>query len=297
MKDTQREFPANSSWPLNGTTQGGEDKDAQKEFPANGSSSWPFASTVQNTPVKVPPMLADDTDRHRRVSSKSSASIAKKAAVSPVKQSAEMKMAVLLQERCRQVCLSIFFRNQAKIQSLGITSSIAGEGKSFIAMMIANLLAGDIDKPITLLECTWENPTLHKHYGLQQTPGLAEWLRGECRREDICYRIRPNLTVIPAGSAGKDAVRLLQRMQEDKLSDEFLHSDGILIVDLPPVVTSAYGPLAASLVDSLIFVVHAGVTTETIASEAYAQLDGLPVYGVVFNQVESRMPRWIRQLF
>ena len=206
-------------------------------------------------------------------------------------------MAALLQERCRQLCLSIFFRNQLNIQSLGITSSIVGEGKSFIAMMIANSLARDVDKPITLLECNWENPSLHKHYGVPQTPGLAEWVRGECRREQISYKIRPNLTVVPAGSASTDAVRLLQRMREDKLSDTFLHTGGILIADLPPVVSSAYGPLAASLFDSLIFVVHAGVTTELIASEAYAQLDGLPVYGVVFNQVESRIPRWIRQLF
>ncbi len=296
MKDTQKEFPTKSSWPLNGSMPGGEDKDKQKEFSTNGS--WPFASTVQDTSVKIPPTLADDTDRHRWIRPNSSVSISKKAVTPPsVKQSAEMKMAALLQERCRQICLSIFFRNQTKIQSLGITSSIAGEGKSFIAMMIANSLARDVDKPITLLECNWENPTLHKHYGLQETPGLAEWLRGECRREDICHRIRPNLTVIPAGSAGRDAVRLLQRMQEDKLSDAFLHSDGILIVDLPPVATSAYGPLAASLVDSLIFVVHVGVTGEPVASEAYSRLEGLPIYGVVFNHVESRMPRWIRQLF
>lgn len=212
------------------------------------------------------------------------------------KQLAEIQMVTLLQERCRQLGLTIFFGVDTKVQSLGLTSSIAGEGKSFLTIMMANILARDISNPITLLECNWEHPCFHEHFGIHPTPGLAEWLRGECDERSIRYQVNPNLTVIPAGNSRQDSVRLLQYMRKNHALDNFLHSDGLLLVDLPPVVTSAYGSLAASLVDSLVLVVHAGVTTEVLVAETCMQLKDLPIYGVILNQMESRIPRWLRRL-
>src|SRR4051794_41157086 len=37
----------------------------------------------------------------------------------------------ILREQCRQLCLSLFFREHAPVRSLGFTSSLNGEGKSF----------------------------------------------------------------------------------------------------------------------------------------------------------------------
>lgn len=196
-------------------------------------------------------------------------------------------------ERCRQLCLSIFFREQAPVRSLGFTSSLAGEGKTFLAMMAADVLASDSSKPVTLLECNWEHPCLHKHFGFSATPGLAEWLRGECDGTAICHRVDHNLTVIPAGDARRDAVKLLQQLRQIGISKAY---DGLLIVDLPAIVSTAYGSLAASIVESLVVVVHAGVTPDGMIAEACAQLKDVPVQGILLNQLESRIPRWIRRL-
>jgi Mrp family chromosome partitioning ATPase len=227
----------------------------------------------------------------------STPSVPEKAVTHSKQQLANLKMTAMLQERCRQLCLSIFFRNQTKIQSLGLTSSVAGEGKSFLSMMMANVLATDTFSPVTLLECNWENPGLHEQWGFSQTPGLAEWLRGECTRSEICHQVSSNLTVIPAGNGRRDAVRLLQLMREKSISDVFLQANGLLLIDLPPIVTTAYGALAASLVDSLLLVVHSGLTTELLVAETLTQLKDLPIYGVMLNQVDSCIPRGIRQLF
>jgi len=74
------------------------------------------------------------------------------------------------------------------------------------------------------------------------------------------------------------------------------HSGDLLIVDLPAIMTTAYGSLAASLVESLVVVVRAGVTPEAVIAETCMQLMDLPVQGVILNQLESRIPRWIRNL-
>lgn len=203
----------------------------------------------------------------------------------------------VLQERCRQLCLSLFFREHAPVRSLGFTSSMAGEGKSFLAIVMANILAKDVSDPVTLLECNWEHPCLHEHFGFAPTPGIAEWLRGECNETAIRHRIDTSLTVIPAGNGRRDAVKLIQKIRQKGILDLSTQSSNeLLIVDLPAIVTSAYGQLLASLLESLIIVVRAGATTDRMLAETCAQLKDSPVQGVILNQMESKIPRWIRQL-
>lgn len=201
-----------------------------------------------------------------------------------------------LRDRCRQVCLSLFYQNASSVRSLGITSAIEGEGKSFLANLTASSLAADSSDPITLIECNWERPVLHKQFGCALTPGLAEWMRGECDEEDITHKIGHNLSFIPAGDGERDAVRLLQQIRRHGLLNLFGRSNDLYVVDLPPILTSAYGSLAASIVDALIVVVRAGVTPDTVVGEACEQIKDLPVQGIVLNEVASRIPRWLRTL-
>ena len=158
-------------------------------------------------------------------------------------------MAQKIREQCRQLCVSLFFREQSPVRSLGFTSSLHGEGKSFLAMIAAAELAKDSPEPVTLLECNWEHPYFHTHFGFAPTPGLAEWLRGECSEMAIRHQISDNLTAIPAGDGRKDAVKLLQHIRQQNLLNIFGCVDESLIVDLPPIMTSAYGVLAASNVE------------------------------------------------
>jgi len=204
--------------------------------------------------------------------------------------------AQMIQERCRQLCLSLFFREHAPVRSLGFTSSLRGEGKSFMALLTADALAQESTDPVTLLECNWEQPCLYKHFGFSSTPGLAEWLRGECNEMDIRHKVYHNLTVIPAGNANGSTLKLLQQLRQMGLLDTFRRTNDLLVVDLPSIVASAYGSLAASLVDSLIIVVRAGVTPDAMIAEACTLLKDLPVNGILLNQVKSRIPRWIRQI-
>jgi len=286
MEETTKIAAINKTFILDTSASAPETPAVREEMSVDERDTIQIASAAFQLPVTPSPRPAPEK-----------AVVPSKAMVPSTKQLADLRMTKLLQERCRQLCLSIFFRNQTKIQSLGLTSSIAGEGTSFIAMMMANVLSRDISNPITLLECNWEHPGFHEYWGFSPTPGLAEWLRGECARSEICHQVGSNLTVIPAGDGRRDAVRSLQMMREKNIPDVFLHAGGVLLMDLPPIVTTAYGALAASLADTLLLVVHGGVTTELLVAEACTQLKDIPMYGVMLNQVDSCIPRWIRQLF
>lgn len=200
----------------------------------------------------------------------------------------------LLTDQCRQLCLSLFFRELDPVRSLGFTSSIGGEGKSFLALITAGVLAHDSINPVILVECNWEHPVLHEYFGIPATPGLAEWVRGTCDVKHISYQVERNLTVIPAGDGAQDAVKLLKRVQQHGLLKLFGHAN--VIVDLPPIITTGYGTLAAGLPESIVVVVRSQLTPDSMVGETCARLKEVPIHGIILNQEESRIPQWIRQL-
>ena len=202
----------------------------------------------------------------------------------------------MIQERCKQLCFSLFFRDNTPVRSVGFTSSIDGEGKSFLSLVTAQVLAHDTGEPVTLVECNWEHPTLHEYFGIPATPGLAELLRGSCSEDDIRYQVEDNLTIIPAGNGSQDSIKLLKPIQQVGLRNFFANKNGLFVVDLPPILTAGYGSLAASLLESLIIVVRAQITSDSMLAETYSLIKDLPVHGIILNQRESRIPHWIRQL-
>lgn len=203
----------------------------------------------------------------------------------------------MLQEQCRRLCLTLFTKGQSQtvVRSLGFTSSIGGEGKSFLAAVTAQLLSSDSLEPVTLVECNWDHPTLHETFGVPATPGLAEWLSGACDEQEIRYEVRDNLTIIPAGDGSREAVKLLRRIQQHGLQKVFKPNE-LIIFDLPAVITTSYGSLAASLVDTVVVVVRGDVTPGRMLVETCAQLKDVSIHGVILNQGRSRIPRWIRQI-
>lgn len=201
-----------------------------------------------------------------------------------------------LRTRCKQLGFSLFFNGPTSARSLGFASAIAGEGKTFLARLTAESMAEDSGFPVTLLECNWENPSLSSAYNLNPGFGLSDWLLGRCELSTIRRQVTNQLTVIPAGNGSYNATQLLRVFQQRGAYSVLAYPDEILIIDLPAVVTTAYGPLAARLADSLILVVHMGITPEPFVTEASHYLKDLQVHGVILNQVATRIPRWLRRI-
>jgi Mrp family chromosome partitioning ATPase len=229
----------------------------------------------------------------KKVKQKKTQSV-QKPAPAPSKRAQEE--AHLLRIRCKQLCVTTFFQSHTSIRSLGFTSSISGEGKSFLARLAAEVMAEDDSIPVTLLECNWENADFSTVFHLPQGPGLADWLRNDCNLSAIRHQVHPNLTVIPAGNSKNNAIGLLRTLQQHGVHDLLTQPNELLIVDLPAITTTPYGQLAASLFDSLILVVRMGVTPESFISEANSMLKDLPVEGIIFNQAKSVIPSWLRQI-
>lgn len=202
----------------------------------------------------------------------------------------------LIQNQCLKMSLGLFNRPQRITRSLGFTSSIPGEGKTFLASVTATALAERSHRAVTLLDCNWENPALHTQFNIPESPGLAEWLRGECDLSDIRHAVSTYLTVIPAGHASTDALALTERLRAIGVSAVASAPDELLIADLPSVLTTDYGALLPQVLDAILLVVRAGVTQEAYIAEANRELVDAPLEGTVLNATHSSIPRWILRL-
>jgi len=265
---------------------------AAKDHPAISGTEKKHVELEVELPTTIdqPVKQADPKKTHDK-----KATPTKPAKPTKSKQQDEANASMLL-ERCRHLCISLFYREHAPVRSVGFTSSIGGEGKSFLASITAQVLAHDSSQPVTLIECNWEHPTLHEHFDIPANPGLAEWLRGTCSEDDIRYQVERNLTVIPAGNGSYDAVKLLNQLSANGLQKAFTHPHELYIVDLPSILTTGYGSLAASLVEAVVIIVRAQVIPESMVVETCSQLDASSVHGIILNQVGSHIPRWLRQI-
>lgn len=117
-------------------------------------------------------------------------------------------------ESYKRLRTNIFFSLQNKDDNsgytIGITSSIRGEGKSTTSINTAYALA-ESGKHVILLECDMRLPVLAKNLGVKPEPGLSNFIVGLCSSEDAIINspVHPNLDVMTAGSIPPNPSELL----------------------------------------------------------------------------------------
>jgi protein-tyrosine kinase len=192
--------------------------------------------------------------------------------------------------------LPLFFAESDPVHTLGVTSAVAGEGKTLAALLVSHALATSSSRPVLLIECDWQRPTLGRDLSMPTAPGLSEWLSGTADRDEIRRTFMPNLTIITAGLGGADAMTALAEYHRPEFRERLADPDEIVILDLPSVLGSYFGPIAARLADSLMLVVRAGSTPASFVAQACEALKQMRVDGIILNQVQTRVPRWLQNL-
>jgi Mrp family chromosome partitioning ATPase len=186
--------------------------------------------------------------------------------------------------------------DQGLVPSIGITSAVSGEGRTTVATGVAAAMAADLDRSIVLVEVDLTHPGVHQLLGINPEPGLAEYLRGECALTEAVHQISDKLFVLPAGDGAKEAPNLIYRLARADLRARMSTTDALLVLDLPPVFTTSYGVLAASMAEALVFVVHAGSTTDEQVRESLTRLGENTVRSIVVNGYQPQLPGWLQSL-
>jgi tyrosine-protein kinase Etk/Wzc len=142
------------------------------------------------------------------------------------------------------------------------TSSISGEGKSFLSLNLGASLAL-LKRPTVILEMDLRMPRLHQSFDdIDNAVGITNYLYGEASLDEILRPVPgyPNYYIIPSGLLPPDPSELLSSPGLGRLIGELRDRFRYIIVDAPPIGIVTDAQVIAPLADSTLFVVRHNVT-------------------------------------
>ena len=169
-----------------------------------------------------------------------------------------------------------------------ITSSLPGEGKSFISSNLATAFAQTGESTL-LIDCDLRLGRVHKIFGLSNNKGLSNLLVGQnvvdCA-EYIKKTTIPNLYVIPRGTVPPNPSELLNSTNTKKIISFLRENFDRIIFDGVPINGLPDSLIMASLVDRVVLVTSVGYTKIDELNDAKKALEKIDanIAGVVVNR-------------
>jgi polysaccharide biosynthesis transport protein len=173
---------------------------------------------------------------------------------------------------------------------IGITSSLPNEGKSTIAVSLAQLIAHGGGRAI-LVDCDLRNPSLSRKLARTAKTGLLDVVAGKAGSDGVLWtEPTTGFTFLPATMSSRIAhsSEILASEPTRKLFDRLRESYDYVIVDLPPLAPVVDVRVMTNLVDSFVFVVEWGRTKMDVAQHALDNARGVyaNLLGVILNKAD-----------
>ena len=171
---------------------------------------------------------------------------------------------------------------KSPIQVLGVTSSVAGEGKTTTACLLAMVLSR-VDARVLLIDADLVRPRVAKSLGIAETSAVSSVLRGQKDLHAAVVPVRKNLDVLPALSDANAGDLLAKRF--GALLREARAAYDVVIVDAPPLIGTDVSAIVASHAEAIVVVVRAGTTMASLR-QALGVLNTLDVraMGLIGNR-------------
>ncbi|MBC7950078.1 MAG: polysaccharide biosynthesis tyrosine autokinase [Chitinophagaceae bacterium] len=211
------------------------------------------------------------------------------------------KDAVVIQEGKRTFIAEQFRRIRTSLAYLGIshagkkrvlvTSSLSGEGKSFIALNLSLSLAMT-GKKVILLELDLANPSLSNKLDVEYKQGVSNYLRGECEPEEVIKRTvaNNNLFFLPSGPLPDNPSELLMNERLKELLDYLEDIFDYVIIDSAPCTLLSDAYVLSPLCHATLYVVKHKYTPKVYIErlEQENSINQLINVGMIFNGIRSR---------
>ena len=198
----------------------------------------------------------------------------------------------ILIEQFRQLDakLGLYSRTFRKKKIL-VTSSLAGEGKSFVSKNLAYSLAKS-GKKVILLDMDFRKPTTSQNFDLSNNQGIIDYLEEKAYLDHITVqsKLDEHLFILPAGTKGDDHTRLLLNGRLEPMFEKLSEDYDYIIMDSAPIGLVSDANLLAEFSDITLLVVRHAVTPKKVIQRLGHNQDdkSLEHAAIVFNGLKKR---------
>ena len=197
-------------------------------------------------------------------------------------------------ELFRTLRTNVQFMNSSKgLRSLLVTSTLPGEGKTWVASNLAIAFA-QADKKVILIDADMRKCCLHNLFKVAPCPGLSNYLSGVNEKnfetQDLANYIRitkvPNLFLLPSGNVPPNPSELLTTEQMVILLEELKKEFDLIIIDGTPSKLVTDAVILSRLVDSTIIVAGHNMPKKDDLAKVVRDIKnvGGNIAGVVYNK-------------
>ena len=179
----------------------------------------------------------------------------------------------------------------SRIKTIMITSSIPGEGKSFIAIHLWKILA-ELGSRVLLIDCDLRRSEMRIKYNIGNTEkitGIAHYLAGKVELQDAIYETNvPNGFMIPLANPVINPLILLENQRFADMMKACAGKFDYVLIDTPPLESVADALRIATHTDGVMLVVRSGQTSRKLVIDAVDKLKRTetPILGIVLNRME-----------
>jgi capsular exopolysaccharide synthesis family protein len=198
----------------------------------------------------------------------------------------------IIVEQFRQLrtSLGLYSRTFNKKKIL-VTSSIPGEGKSFVSTNLAYSLAMS-GKRVVLVDFDMRNPRTTFQFGMLQEQGITDYLTstgGTLEAYDKSTGFT-NLSLLPAGTRIGDHTELLLNSRLECMLTYLEHEYDYIVIDTSPVDLVSDGFLLSGYCDITLLVIRHGHTPKNVIKYLAKsnKQTALSNMAIVFNGVRTR---------
>lgn len=179
-----------------------------------------------------------------------------------------------------------FIRSQMDCNIIGITSSVAGEGRSQVAANLA-IAAARSGIRVLLIDGDLHQPHQHHIWQCPNRVGLLQVLDETLDPKAAITAINPNLSLLPSGAHPDQDTEVLNAHALHTLLQYIAPGFDLVLLDTSPLTQNADASTFGSLVDGSLLVVRPkfAQVLDLKAAKVLMELSGKPTLGMVINGV------------
>ena len=181
-----------------------------------------------------------------------------------------------------------------------IASAMSGEGKSFVAVNLASIIALELHSHALLVDCDLRNPSITRWFGLQEKKGLSDYLVGDADIQDLLIKTPiDKLSILSGGSIKANPVELIGSNKMKTLVQDLKarYDDRYIIIDSSPILATTEPGVLNEMIDGIILVVKSGDTPRETVQQALKLLNKNKIIGVVLNNMQFKTKAMLQRYF